>query len=63
MRVYHDVPATNLATSMILSDLQQKFEDVLDLCYAGDLPRYGNMLGILLLITFKINIKCELTHK
>jgi hypothetical protein len=51
MRVYHDVPATNLATSMILSDLQQKFEDVLDLCYAGDLPRYGNMLGILLLIT------------
>jgi hypothetical protein len=55
MRVYHDVPATSLATSNKLNDLQHQFEDVLDLCYAGALPRYGNMMGIFFKIIFNNN--------
>ncbi|XP_059470599.1 uncharacterized protein LOC132193751 [Neocloeon triangulifer] len=44
MRVYHDIKDEG-RFHQILDDLEQKFGKVLDLCFVGNLPIFGNILG------------------
>jgi hypothetical protein len=45
MRVYHDVSPSDAPTTAQLNQLTDQYKDILDTCYVGDLPHYGNMLG------------------
>ena len=45
MRVYHDVSPSDAPTTAKLNQLTEQHKDILDTCYVGDLPHYGNMLG------------------
>ena len=44
MRVYHNF-RFDTETGALLRMLACVFRDTLDLCFAGDIPHYGNLLG------------------
>jgi len=44
MRVYHDI--TDGSMNETLKNLEERFGNVLDLCFTGNLPGYGNLIGI-----------------
>jgi hypothetical protein len=45
MRVYHDVSPSDAPTTAKLNRLTDQYKHILDTCYVGDLPHYGNVLG------------------
>jgi hypothetical protein len=42
MRVYHDI--SDASAFKVLENLENHFGNVLDLCFVGNLPHYGNLL-------------------
>lgn len=43
MRVYHDI--TDGSMNSTLDSLQNRLGHILDLCFVGNLPGYGNIIG------------------
>ena len=45
MRVYHDI--TDGSMNSTLDSLQSRFGHILDFCFVGNLPGYGNIRGLM----------------
>jgi hypothetical protein len=52
MRVYHDIIDGSMNST--LDSLQSRFGHVLDFCFVGNLPGYGNVRGDFILHTHQV---------